>query len=274
MLRKENPVWLHVVLILGGFVMMVPFIWMILTAFKTPTEATQINPFVFFPTVWKTDSFAEVMRKFDFPQLYWNTILMIIGRVIFAVISSTAAGYAFGRLNFWGRDFLFTLVLLQMMVPAQIFIIPQYLMVQKMGMLNTTFSLVFPGMVSAFGAFLLRQFFRGLPRELEEASRLDGCNIGQTFILIMLPLVKSGMVALGIFTALFAYKDLMWPLIANTRQDSMPLSAALAKIQGQFSSNFPQLMAASLLACLPIVIIYILFQKQFMASIATTGGKL
>lgn len=141
-------------------------------------------------------------------------------------------------------------------------------------MLNTNFALVFPGLVTAFGTFLLRQAYMGLPKDLEEAATLDGCNIGQTFLFVMAPLTKSSMVALGIFTALFAYKDLMWPLVVNTEQNTMPLSAALAKLQGQFASNYPELMAASLLACIPMIVIYIIFQKQFVEGIATSGGKL
>ena len=160
------------------------------------------------------------------------------------------------------------------MVPSQIFIIPQYLMVSRLGMLNTLFALVFPGLVTAFGTFLLRQSFMSLPKDLEEAARLDGCNIGQTFLYIMAPLTKSSMVALGIFTALFAYKDLMWPLVVNTEQNTMPLSSALAKLQGQFTANFPELMAASLLACIPMMVIYVIFQRQFIEGIATSGSKL
>ena len=159
-----------------------------------------------------------------------------------------------------------------MMVLSQIFIIPQYLMVSKLGMLDTIFALIFPGLVSAFGTFLLRQAFMSLPRDLEEAARIDGCNIGQTFLLIMMPLVRSGMIALGIFTAVFAYKYLMWPMIVN--KNVMPLSAALAKMQGQYTNNYPQLMAASLLACVPMIILYLIFQKQFVEGIATSGGKL
>lgn len=160
------------------------------------------------------------------------------------------------------------------MVPPQIFIIPQYLIVNKLGMLNTIFSLIFPGLVSAFGTFLLRQSFKSLPKDLEEAARLDGCNIGQTFLHIMMPLARSNMVALGIFTAIFAYKDLMWPLVANTEQSSMPLSSALAKLQGQFQANYPQLMAAALISCILIIVIYLIFQRQFIEGIATSGGKL
>ena len=264
----------HVVLILGAIAMLIPFAWMILTAFKTNSEAMQINPFVIFPEVWRVDSFKSVLEKMDFIRLYANTLIMIALRILCAVLTATMAGYAFGRLKFKGRDFCFGLVLFQMMVPGQIFIIPQYLMVSKINMLNTMFSLVFPGLVTAFGTFLMRQAYMGLPKELEEAARLDGCNIGQTFLHVMMPLTKSSMVALGIFTALFGYKELMWPLIANTDQNTMPLSAALAKLQGQYASNFPELMAASMIACIPMIILYLLFQKQFIEGIATSGGKL
>ena len=269
---KINQAVIHIVLILVSITMLVPFLWMVLTAFKTMTEATSVNPFVIFPKNWLTDSFTTVIRNMDFPILYLNTLLLIAGRVIAAVLTATLAGYAFARLNFRGKNLMFSLVMFQMMVPGQIFIIPQYLMVSKMGMLNTIFALVFPGLVTAFGTFLLRQAYMGLPRDLEEAARLDGCNIGQTFLFIMAPLTRSSMVALGIFTAVFSYKDLMWPLIVN--KDVMPLSAALAKMQGQYTSNYPQLMAASLLACIPMIILYLIFQKQFIEGIATSGGKL
>ena len=270
---KANRVLIHVILILVSITMLVPFIWMILTAFKTMTEATSVNPFVILPSTWRWDSFKEVIKNMDFLHLYINTLLLILGRVVCAVLTATLAGYAFGRLNFKGRDLCFSLVLFQMMVPVQIFIIPQYLMVSKMGMLNTIFALVFPGIVTAFGTFLLRQGYMGLPKDLEEAARLDGCNIGQTFLYIMAPLTRSSMVALGIFTAVFAFKDLMWPMIVNTDKDMLVLSSALAKMQGQYVSKFPELMAASLIACIPMIVIYMIFQKQFIAGIAASAVK-
>lgn len=270
--KKAAAISIHVVLILVSITMLVPFIWMALTAFKTSTEATSVNPFVIFPAVWQTDNFKTVIDNMNFLQLYVNTILLIVGRVAAAVLTATMAAYAFARLEFKGKNVMFSLVLFQMMVPGQIFIIPQYLMVSKMGLLDTVFALIFPGLVTAFGTFLLRQAYLGLPKDLEEAARLDGCNIGQTFLYIMVPLTRSGMVALGIFTAVFAYKDLMWPMICN--KTVMPLSAALAKMQGQYTNNYPQLMAASLMACVPMIVIYLIFQKQFIEGIATSGGKL
>jgi len=274
--KRDNilKVLKYLVLSIGAFAMLVPFAWMILTAFKTTTEATQMNPFVIFPKKWKVDAFVSVTQAMDFTKLYLNTLLMIFWRIVCAVVTACMAGYAFGRLHFRGRNICFALVLFQMMVPSQIFIIPQYLMLSKVGLLNTTFSLVFPGLVTAFGTFLMRQAFMGLPKDLEEAARLDGCNIGQTFLYVMAPLTKSSMVALGIFTALFGYKELLWPLIANTDENTIPLAAALAKMQGQFSSNYPELMAASVIACIPMIVLYLCFQRQFIEGIATSGGKL
>ncbi len=272
--RKISSFIIHLSLVLISITMLIPFLWMVLTAFKSITEATSVNPFIIFPKVWRTDAFKAVFANMDFLLLYRNTLLLIFFRVLCAVVTATMAGYAFARLRFPGRDLAFSLVLFQMMVPNQVFLIPQYLMVSKMGMLNTIFALVFPGLVTAFGTFLLRQGFMGLPKDLEEAARLDGCNIGQTFLFVMMPLMRSSMVALGIFTALFAYKDLMWPMIVNTDKDMLVLSSALAKMQGQYVVKFPELMAASLIACVPMIVLYILFQKQFIEGIATSGGKL
>lgn len=272
--RKISSFIIHLSLVLISITMLIPFLWMVLTAFKSITEATSVDPFIIFPKVWRTDAFKAVFANMDFLLLYRNTLLLIFFRVLCAVVTATMAGYAFARLRFPGRDLAFSLVLFQMMVPNQVFLIPQYLMVSRMGMLNTIFALVFPGLVTAFGTFLLRQSFMGLPKDLEEAARLDGCNIGQTFLFVMMPLMRSSMVALGIFTALFAYKDLMWPMIVNTDKDMLVLSSALAKMQGQYVVKFPELMAASLIACVPMIVLYILFQKQFIEGIATSGGKL
>lgn len=272
--KKATAVLIQIIMIIMTIVMLVPFIWMILTSFKTYAETIQVDPFVIFPSQWRLDAYHAIFEKLDFLLLYKNTILLIFWRVVCACLTATMAGYAFGRLNFKGKNILFGLVMVQMMVPSQIFITPQYLMLSKMGMLNTMFALVFPGMVTAFGTFLLKTAYQGLPKDLEEAARLDGCNIGQTFLHIMLPLTRSSMVSLGIFTAVFAFKDLMWPMIVGTKNDQMVLSTALAKLMGMYNPNYAELMAASLMACLPMIIIYVIFQKQFVEGIATSGGKL
>lgn len=198
---------------------------------------------------------------------------MILLRVIFATVFSAMAAYAFARMTFPFKNVLFILVLMPMMVPSQIFVLPQYLFATKIHISNTVMALVMPGMASTFGIFLLRQFFMGIPDELEEAAILDGCNPGQIFIKIMFPLIKPGLVSLAIFTALFAYKDLLWPLIVNTSIEKMPLSSGLAMLQGQYTTNYPQLMAGAVIAIIPMVILFLVFQKQFVEGIATTGSK-
>ncbi|WP_022766242.1 carbohydrate ABC transporter permease [Butyrivibrio sp. XPD2006] len=265
---------IYIVLILVSITMLVPFLWMFLTAFKTVSETTQVDPFVIVPKVWQTQNFGNVIKAMDFVRLYANTLLMVALRIVCAVVTSTLSGYAFARLNFKGKNLMFALVLLQMMIPVQIFIIPQYIMVSNLHMTNSIFGLVFPGIVSAFGTFLMRQAYMQLPKDLEEAARLDGCNIPQTCLFIMTPLVKSSMVALGIFTAVFAYKDLMWPMIVCPDNRATTLASALAKMNGQYSQKYPELMMAALISCVPMIIIYIFFQKQFIEGIATSGGKL
>ena len=265
---------IYIVLILVSITMLVPFLWMFLTAFKTVSETTQVDPFVIVPKVWQTQNFGNVIKAMDFVRLYANTLLMVALRIVCAVLTSTLSGYAFARLNFKGKNIMFALVLLQMMIPVQVFIIPQYIMVSNLHMTNTVAGLVFPGIVSAFGTFLMRQAYMQLPRDLEEAARLDGCNIPQTCMFIMTPLVKSSMVALGIFTAVFAYKDLMWPMIVCPDNRATTLASALAKMNGQYSQKYPELMMAALISCVPMIIIYIFFQKQFIEGIATSGGKL
>ena len=265
----------YIILIIMAFIMLVPFAWMILTALKTNQEAISVDPFYIFPANgWHWETFGEVWKSYNFVLLYKNTLLMIFFRVLCACLTATMAGYAFGRLNFPGKNFLFSLVLIQMMIPSTIFIIPQYLMVSSLGWLNTTAGLVFPGIVTAFGTYLLKTGYQGLPKDLEEAAGIDGCNIGQKFLLIMMPLTRSSMVSLGIFTALFAFKDLMWPMIVCSSVQTTTLAAGLAKAQGQYGSNYPQMMAAAVLAVVPMIVIYVIFQKQFVEGIATSGGKL
>lgn len=270
--RLTGKVIIHIVLILGAVIMILPFLWMLLTSLETLTESMQVPPLLW-PKSWKWSNYSDVWNLLPFLNFYINTFALVFFRILFAVIFSSMAAYAFARIKFPGRDALFMIVLIQMMIPSQLFIIPQYLMVSKLGWLNSIRALVFPGIVSAFGTFLLRQFFLSLPLELEEAGILDGCSRFQLYWKIAMPLAKSGMVALGIFTALFAWKDLLWPLVVNMSIEKMPLSAGLASLQGQYSTNYPQLMAGSMYAIVPMIILFILFQKQFIQGIATTGSK-
>lgn len=270
--KTLNKTLTYLVLVVGSVIMIFPFVWMLLTSFKTQSESMAVPPQLL-PSHWNLDNFRVALESLPFVNLYWNTALLIVFRVLCAVIFSSMAGYAFAKLEFPFKKTLFTLVLVQMMLPSQIFIIPQYLMLARMGLTNTIFALVFPGLVSAFGTFFLRQTYLGIPNEIAEAAYLDGCNKWQTFTRVMFPLTGSSMAALAIFTAVFAYSDLMWPLICNIDLKMMTLSAGLSTLNGQYTTNFPVLMAGSLLAMIPMVILYLIFQKQFIQGIAMTGGK-
>ena len=271
--RKIWTFFTYFFLILGALIMIFPFVWMVLTSSKTVTESMAIDPVVIFPSKLMLDNFVEAVTSLPFDRLYLNTILMVFFRVICAIAFSSMAGYAFAKLQFKGKNFLFGIVLVQMSLPSQIFIIPQYQMVAKLGMANTIFALVFPGIVSAFGVFFLRQTYMSIPEEIGEAAYLDGCNQFQTFYKVMFPLTGTSVAALTIFTAVFAYGDLMWPQVVNSDINMMTLSAGLSTLQGQFSDNFPVLMAGSLLAMLPMIVLYLIFQRQFVEGIAGTGGK-
>lgn len=269
---NREKILIYLVLAAGAVAMIFPFVWMLLTSLKSAGESVQVPPTIF-PKELVWSNFQRAVGSLPFLKLYWNTALLILFRVICAVAFSSAAGYAFAKLQFKGKNLFFSLIVMQMMLPSQIFIIPQYQMLAKIGMTNTIFALVFPGLVSAFGTFFLRQTYMGIPDEIGEAAYLDGCNRWQTFTKVMMPLTKSAMAALTIFTAVFAYADLMWPLIANTDLNKMTLSSGLATLKGQFTTNYPVLMAGSLLAMIPMVILYLFFQKQFIEGIAMTGGK-
>ena len=270
--REIKKALIHLILIAGIGVTILPFFWMITTAFKTQGESVQMPP-IWFPSAWRLDAFKEVLAKPNFLMVYKNTIITTVVTVLGQVGLCAMAGYGFARIHFPGRDILFVLILGVLMIPPQIFLMPQYLIIQNMGLLNTIPALFLPNLFSAFGTFLLRQSFLSLPKELEEAAMLDGCNRFQIFLRIMLPLTKSSLVALSIMVMKFAWNDLMWPLIVNTSAKKMTLAPTLASMISEYGSNYPVQMAGAVLSILPIVILFIIFQKQFIEGVAMTGGK-
>lgn len=270
--RKKNHFWIYFTLIFGSILMIFPFFWMIMTSFKTLSESMRVPP-TFLPQAFNFDNYRSALKLLPFGNLYINTVLLVIIRIICAVVFSSMAAFAFAKLDFPLKNLLFSIVIAQMMLPTQIFIIPQYRMLSRMGQLNTLFALVFPGLVSAFGTFFLRQFYMSLPDDLVEASRLDGCNVFQTFIRIMFPLTYTAVIALSIFTAIFAYAEMMWPLIVNMDIEKMTLSSGITTLNAGFSTNYPVLMAGATMAMIPMLLLYLVFQKQFIEGIALTGTK-
>ncbi|WP_219416261.1 carbohydrate ABC transporter permease [Pseudonocardia nigra] len=265
--------WLvHAVLVLGAALMVGPFVWEMLTSVKTLGESTQVPP-TLLPQTWQWQNYGEVFERLPFAAMFANTVLMTVGRTLGQLVFCSLAAYAFARLQFPGRNVLFVLFLAVLMVPPQLFLIPQYQIMADLGWLNTLQALILPGMFSAFGTFLLRQFFLTVPRELEEAARLDGANPLQTFWYVVLPLVKPGLLALTILTVLWSWNDLLWPLIVTIDPERMPLSAGLATLHGQYDTPYTLLMAGSLLATAPVILLFLTLQKHFIQGIALTGTK-
>ena len=262
----------HLVLIVGAMFMVGPFLWEVLTSVKTMAESTQVPP-TLLPQDWQWQNFSAVFDQLPFGTMFVNTVLMTIGRTLGQLVFCSLAAYAFARIEFPGRNVIFVAFLAVLMVPPQLFLIPQYQIMAGLGWLNTLQALILPGMFSAFGTFLLRQFFLTLPREMEEAARLDGANPLQIFWFIALPLVKPGLLALTILTVLWSWNDLLWPLVVNTDPLRMPLSAGLASLNGQYDTPFPVLMAGSLMATAPIIVLFLVLQRHFIEGIALSGSK-
>jgi multiple sugar transport system permease protein len=269
-MRKKNT-GVHTILIASALAMVAPFVWQIITSLKSLSNATKVPPSLLPEGRW--DNYGKVFDVLPFGHQFLNTVLMAGLRTIGQVLFCSMAAYAFARLRFPGRNVLFGILLSVLMVPPQLFIIPQYQIMSSLGWLNSLQALVVPGLFSAFGVFLLRQFFLGLPRELEEAAAIDGAGPVRIYWSIVLPLARPGLVALALLVLLWSWNDLFWPLVVNTDPGKMTLSAGLASLQGQFQTDYPVLMAGSLLASLPIIAIFTLLQRQFIQGIATSGIK-
>jgi multiple sugar transport system permease protein len=262
----------HLILAIGAVAMIGPFVWSILTSFKSLGEAFQVPPTIL-PEQLRWENYAQVFTQLPFLAFYENTIIVTAVKVVGVLITSSLAGYAFARIAFPGRNVLFALYLAVLMVPYQIFLLPQFLIMAKLGWVNTLLALIVPGLFDAFGTFLLRQFFMGLPRELEDAAKIDGCNHFQIYRRIMLPLAKPGLIALAIFTFLWSWNDFLWPLVVINSPEKMPLGAGLAFLQGQYLTDFPLLMAGAMLSTLPVIAVFVVLQRQFVEGVASTGIK-
>ncbi len=262
----------HGVLIVSALVMVFPFFWQVMTTFKTQTEALQVPPQLF-PAAFDFDAYERVLQRIPFTDMFSNSIVSVVTRTLAQLVFCSMAGYAFARLRFPFRNTLFVMLLAIMMVPREIYLLPQTEIMKSVGLLDTVTAMIAPGLFSAFGTFLMRQFFLTLPEALDEAARLDGANRLQVFYLIMLPLAKPGLVALAIFTALWTWNELLWPLVIISTSSNLNLSAGISTLSGEYITDFPMLMAGSLMAELPMILLFLVLQKRFIEGIATTGMK-
>jgi len=263
---------IHGCLVLSSCLFVVPFLWMILTSIKTLGESTLVPPTIF-PAIPQWSNYTEVFNSLPFVTYYVNTVLMTAGRTLGQLLLCSLAAYAFARIEFPGRNVLFLLMLSVLMVPGYVVLLPQYIIMKDLGWINTLQALIVPGIFSAFGTFLLRQFFLTLPRELDEAAKLDGANHLQIYWHVILPLAKPALIALAIFVCLWSWNDLLWPLVVTDSPDKMTLSVGLAMLQGEHLTDFPILMAGAVLASWPMLVMFIFWQRHFIEGIAITGTK-
>jgi len=268
----RSKIGTHLFLIVAAFVAFGPFIWMFLTSIKTYEETIQI-PLKFFPDAAQWVNYAIISAKLDFPRLYFNTIAVTVMMIIGQLLIVTICAYAFDRLRFPGKNILFVGMLALMMVPGQIFIIPRFKLMVQLGLTDTLVGLVLPGLFNIFGVFLMRQFFSTIPRELDEAARIDGCGYFRIYWDVLLPLVKPALTTLAILAMLGTWKDLMWPLINNSSASKMTLAAGLAMLIGEHTTYYEQVMAGGVIAVIPLIVLFVIFQKQFVEGIAHSGIK-
>lgn len=249
-----------------------PFLWLIISTFKPETEFAKYPP-TFFTTKFTLAAYQNVWSSLPLLLFLRNTVIFAGAVVILSVLFDSMAGYAFARINFKGKKVTFTFILITMMIPFQVLMIPLYLLLFKMHILNTYVGLILPRMADAFGIFLMRSFFVSLPKDLEEAARVDGFNEFQIFFKIMFPLAKSAAITLGIFNLMTNWNDLLYPLILTNSTEMRTLSAGLATLVGQRTLQYGPTVAAALLSMLPLVVLYFCAQRYFIQGVATTGLK-
>jgi len=270
---SKRRVLLHLTLILASLSALTPFVWMLATSLKDPVETFSLSP-ALIPKAWRWQNYADVFQQVPFARFYLNTFFVTLCRVAGQVFFAALAAYAFARLKFPGRNILFFFILAVMMVPGQVTLVPNYLLMKYLGWLDSYQGLIVPSLFSAFGTFLLRQFYLTLPQEILDAAALEGANPLQTFWFIALPLSRSVLVAFSVLATLWSWNDFLWPLIITNSADMQMLSVGVAYFQGQYSSNIPVMMAAASLTTLPLLIVFVVAQRHLIEGMTMSGMKL
>jgi len=269
---KTSRLAAHLLLAVGALVMIMPFLWMLSTSVKSFADSMSVPP-KWLPTEWRFDNYARVIDSIDFGTYYLNTVIVTLGRTAGQLVLCSLAAYAFASLRFPFKNTIFLALLAVLMVPSQVVMIPSFVIMREFEWLDTFYVLIVPGIFSAFGTFLLRQFFMTLPKDLEEAAKIDGCSYFRIYWNIYLPLSKAALVSLAIFTILASWNDLLWPLIMTSSEEMRVLSIGISSFQGQHSTDYPLLMAGAVMATLPIIILFIFLQRYFIEGIAMNGIK-
>jgi len=264
----------YAILILGCLYTLVPFLWMIGTSFKTATEIIHLPP-TLIPEHFTVQSYKTIFNDPNVPlaRFYLNSIIVSISIVFMVLFTSSLAGYVFAKYRFWGKDFFFTMILATMMIPFQVLMIPAYLILVKLGLVDNLLGLIVPSATSAFGIFLMRQFVESIPSELIDAARIDGCSEFAIYAQIILPQMGAALATLGIFQFMGTWNDYLWPLIVITSTEKRTLPIMLSWYSSQHGSRSDLTMAASILVIIPVLIAYFIFQRWVVRGIALTGFK-
>jgi multiple sugar transport system permease protein len=247
-------------------------VWMLVTSVETLPETRQFPPKLI-PSGIHWQNYPDALDAAPFGRFFANSLTVTLASVLGNLVFCSLAGYAFARLRFVGRDVLFVVLLATLMVPFQVTMIPTFLIVQKLGLVNSLGALILPNLVTPFGIFLLRQFFRTLPIELEEAARVDGCSRLGVLVRIVLPLSMPALATLAIVTFLWTWNDFLWPLIVITSTQHSTVQLGLASFQGAHQTNWSLLMAGNVMALAPMLFVFVVAQRWFVESLAATGVK-
>jgi multiple sugar transport system permease protein len=264
------PMLIYAALAAMALLTLVPVVWMVLTSFKSAPEVAA-NPPTWWPREWHPENYAAAWNFAPFGRFLINSAIMVGGITVLQVATSAAAAYAFARLNFRGRDLLFLLYLATLMIPPQVIVIPQFIIVNGLNWVDTYQGLIIPQAFTAFGVFLLRQFFIGIPRELEDAARVDGATRFGSFFRIILPLSGPAIAALAAFIFMFHWNHLLWPLVVSNTDATIPVVVGLRNFQGQYGTEWNLLMAAAGIASIPVVAFFLLTQRWFVQGITMSG---
>lgn len=261
-----------ILLFILAFLVLYPFVWMLITSFKSEADIVAYPPKLLSGS-FSLDSYKNIWKRIPFLKYYRNTIIFATAVTTTSLVCDTMAGYAFARMKFPGKNVMFLLVMGTMMIPFQVIMVPLYVEIFKLGLINSYLGLVLPRATNAFGIFMMRSFFVSLPKGLEEAGRIDGCTEFGIFRKIMVPLCKPAVVSLFIFHFMYQWNDLLYPLLLTTSDEMKTLPAGIATFMGTHVVEYGMIMAGACLSLLPILIAYLFAQKQFVQGIAMTGMK-
>lgn len=271
-MNKGKTIALNSILVILSLITIVPFIWMLLSSFAPNSEIVKIGGSLF-PTPSSISNYLDVQEKFNFLRMFANSLFIAITITVIIIYTSALMGFVFAKFRFWGKNVLFGVVLSTMMLPWAVTIIPKYEMMVDFGWLDSYKALIIPSMVSGFGIFMFRQAISQIPDEMLEAARVDGASDFYIFHRIILPMSQNTIASLAIFQFLWSWEDFLWPYLMINNEEKQLLSVGLRMFNGQYGTDYGGLFAATSISIIPVIVIYIIFQKRFIAGVSSGSIK-